>query len=167
LQNDTQKRLAELEKRLSLYHERLSQLEFDFFHQQAVSYRVLQPNHQPEINTIEQFLASCQELRKQLLDVLVNKQVSNLADLPHNGVEELRNVIGSLNSQLNRLEEQRNSVEEKVQELAAELRLLEHRKTLGVILETVLEYISDEKWISKASSGKVKGNTKHITKKYK
>jgi ABC-type Na+ transport system ATPase subunit NatA len=166
LQNETQKRLSELDQKLNLYRNNLSRIAFDFFQNEAVSYRILLPDHQPEISIIEDFLTSCRKYRRLLIDIIDNKQASNCAELPLDGIEELRTVISSLENKLHSLREKQNNVEIKVQELTSELRLLEHRKTLGAMLDTVLEYLGNEKWIRKASSGKVKGSTAHITKKY-
>jgi recombinational DNA repair ATPase RecF len=166
LQNDTQKQITELDRKLGLYRENLLQADFDFFHPQAVSYRILLSNHRAEIDIIENFLTSCKGYRNRLIEIIDTKRVSDLVGLPSNGVEDLRIVIANLNTTLQGLEEQQNSVEIRVQELAAELRLLEHRKTLSAMLDSVLDYIKNEKWIRRASSGKVKGTTAHITKKY-
>jgi len=166
LKSDTQKNILELEERLQSSEQYLTSIDFDFFGDQTVSYRILKTENQPAFQVIEIFLDSCKARRNQLLTAITNKTVPDISELPKNGVAELWILVGALEFQQKSLEEKRDGADTEIQQLGSELKLLQHRKILSAILEDVLALINSEKWIQQASTNKIRGTTAHITKKY-
>lgn len=58
LRNDTQKKIEHLEERLETHRQSLLLIDFDFFNDQSVSYRLLSTEYQSEMNLIEEFLSA-------------------------------------------------------------------------------------------------------------
>jgi ABC-type molybdenum transport system ATPase subunit/photorepair protein PhrA len=166
LEGDTQKNIVEIEGRVEAHQRALVEIDFDFFSEQTVSYRFLKGKHPSGFVQVQQFIGACKERQTQLLEIIFQKAASTVNILPANGITELWRLIGTLELEKEQLKNKQQSSEDDINRLGKDLLLLEHQKRLGSVLEDVLQFIRNEKWIRQASSNKVKGNSAHITKKY-
>jgi energy-coupling factor transporter ATP-binding protein EcfA2 len=166
LENDTQKNIAEVEDKFNSNQQTLAGINFDFFNDQTVSHRFLKTEYPSQFEVVNKFIAACKKRQNQLNETISKKMPIDVISLPDNGAAELWQLVGMLDAARGTIEERQQRAESDICRFKDELSSLEHRNQLHTILNEVLAFIQNEKWIKQASSLKVKGTTAHITKKY-
>lgn len=164
LLSDARDRLDKANQDLDAYLQQLQALEFDLLDDQAVSYRHLQEQDPQTLQRAQQFIAASHQRRDELIQSIQHHQVAKPQPLPENGVREIDQLIGRLTEQRDELA--RREVETEIQRLVQEKLELEHRNLLAEVLDEIVLFVENARWIETASSAKVKRTTAHISKKY-
>jgi ABC-type lipoprotein export system ATPase subunit len=164
LLSDAQDRLERASQNLATHLQQLRSLAFDLLDDQAVSYRHLQDQDPQTLQRARQFIEASQRRQENLALSIQQHQISEISPLPENGIRELDQIIGRLLAQRDELVHR--EVEMEIQHLIQEKLELEHRKLLAEVLDDVVQFIENSRWIETATSGRVKRSTAHISKKY-
>ena len=164
MQNDAQEKLNQTQAALQRHTSSLNDLNFRFLDDQSVSYRHLSTTRPGLLAQIQAFLRICEERRNGIVQAIASRQDYQDNGLPHNDLDIIRDLLEELESEKRRLES--INVEDAIEKLEKEKRELEHRRLLSDLLEKILKFVTDAKWIQQANAPKVRRSTKHITKKY-
>jgi ABC-type lipoprotein export system ATPase subunit len=164
LQSEAQERLDQSEITLQRYINDLKALDFSILNDQTVSYRHLSASNPDLLAQVTAFLKACEARRNGITQTINSHQTYQLDRLPNSGLDLIRGLVDSLETEKLALENKK--VEEEIERLEKEKRELEHRRLLSEHLDDILLFVANAKWIQRATESKVRRSTKHITKKY-
>ena len=164
LLSDAQEKLDQANQGIDACLEKLQFLEFDLLDDQAVSYRHLQEQDPLTLQHAQQFIEASQQRWEKLIQSIQSHHIFDTGSLPENGVHEIDQLIGRLTEQRDELV--RREVDAEIQRLSQEKLELEHRHSLAEVMDEVIQFVENTRWIETASSARVKRSTAHISKKY-
>lgn len=167
LEGEAQAALKKATLALQAFKETFGGMSFDFFSDQAVSYRFLANNDKANksdlIGTITTFIEACRKRVKTLTKMVDDKDSkASVDDLPATGSKQIVSVIENLDGQLEEL--RKSNPAKEIEELETELRNLIHKKILGEQYSEISKYVNRLIWAEVAS--KSGGSTRPITLKY-
>lgn len=162
LEDESQGRLEETQKKFLTLQREVSAVNLDCFNDQNVSRRYLEKNRSALFGEVQKFLAIAERRKQNLLDFANNLEAESIASLPASAIGEIERVIGELKHQLSELE--RTNPQQKIFELSEELKILRHRSILQENWAAIESYVKNAQQAVKMQ--KAIGTTKHITTKY-
>jgi energy-coupling factor transporter ATP-binding protein EcfA2 len=163
LKSDTQTKLESSRIALQEKVNGLKNINFDFFNDQLVSYRLISEEEPQLLKDIIKYIDKSRLRRDSLLEKLQSRTSNIVVPIVDLNMERLNVMIETTNIKLTSLEEKKT--DQQISELSQELCTLQHRQTLEKLKEDISAYIRRKKWALRASS--IGGDTRHITSKYK
>jgi len=164
LLSDAKERLSNANNRLNTLQKELTDLNFDLLNDQTVSSRHLQSQDAKVMSETSEYIAVLKERAQTLLTSIQSHQFCETGPLPETRTGEIQKIIGRLLGNRNNLE--RLDPDTEIKKLSQEKLELEHRQLLSTILDEVIQFVENMKWIETASSPRVKRSTAHISRKY-
>lgn len=160
LEDESQTRLEEGQKKLLVLQKEVSSVNLDCFNNQNVSRRYLEKHHPVLFTKVQNFLTLAERRKRGLLDFVDNAE--NIEPLPDSMTSEIERVINDLKTHLAELEQM--NPQQKIFELSEELKVLQHRLILRDNWVGIESYVKNAQLAIKMQ--KAIGTTKHITLKH-
>lgn len=163
LRSEAREALITAENMLKKRDQWVNSLDLQFFGEQSVSRRLLESEEEALVLSIKNFVESATTRRDGILTALRTHTITNQIQLASSPLASLNTVIQQLESNLSKLNSENTG--EELEKVDKQLLVLQHREILSKHIGEIKEYIDGLKWAKKAESHK--GNTKHVTIKYK
>jgi energy-coupling factor transporter ATP-binding protein EcfA2 len=163
LEGDAQAALENARQVLGNRFESISSLTlFDLEEDLSTPYKHIQKHSEKLFKDLVKLVDAYRLRRTLTLNGIDDKKVVQIVDLPKDCMEDLKDLIDRLTSQLSELKDK--NLEEELEQLEIQKRELEHRVLLGKLLPQVENYVSKRIWAQVA--GTIGGSTYHITRKH-
>lgn len=163
LESDAQSQLNKAETELQSLTYNISVVDLSFFSEQSIYWRLIQELEPSMTISIHDYLEKCKQWVSQVVSATDIESLGKLPALPANGITALDKLVQALRAKVATLQTEDQS--EKLTQLKQELLVFQHRELLRNNISEIEKFVNNKKWI--VSATKVKGDTKHITSKYK
>lgn len=167
LEGEAQDALNKATRNLNEFKQTFGNIRFDFFSDQAVSYRYLEEYDKAKktdfVTTITNFLEGCMRRVENMTKMINDKDSkATVIGLPEIGPEQIESIVETIEKQLEEL--RKSDPAKEIEIIETELRIFIHKKVLGEQYSEISKYVKRLVWAEVAS--KAGGSTRVITLKY-